>query len=287
MIKCIDSGKFGDVWECIDRFTDVTYAVKKISKEKLTSVKYLNFLYNEISILRKISHPLVIKLYAVYEDEEFVMLLTEYVPYGNLYKRISLRKKFNEIDVVMLTRGLFEVLIMLHNKGIIHRDLKLENILMTSKSCDFEFKLADFGLSCYTKKLSRLRSGSPGYIAPEILSGNSYSNKADVFSAGVIIYILLTGKSPFGIGSENQILERNTRCDINYNDISLSAEAKEFLKDALNPQPCYRVTSDEASRSTWLRYRKCSDTETLFCLRTESTPGSAFFKSFEKVKSNY
>jgi calcium/calmodulin-dependent protein kinase I len=215
--------------------------------------------------MRKLDHPNIVRLYKVFEDSESISLLMEYVPYGNLYKRVQMRMQFNERDMVLFTRNLMDVLNYLHSKGIIHRDLKLENILMTSKYNDFEFKIADFGLACYLNTMNKTCSGSPGYMAPEILKGVSYGIKADIFSAGVVIYIALSGSSPFRANNINGIIEKNLRCKIKFDrfdQTKVSAAAVYFLQDLLNPDPRLRPTAFEALGSNWVKLRKYSDSET-------------------------
>ena len=265
VIKTIDSGEFGTVFLCEEVCTHSPFAVKKINKSLLLEKTSLNQVFNEITILKKLNHPLVIKLYTVFEDEDSVSLLTDYIPYGNLYQRIIKRKKFSEDEVMVLARNLYEVIAMLSKHRIIHRDIKLENILMTSDSCDFEFKLADFGLACFTDRYHKTCSGSPGYMAPEILRQKGYSVKADVFSAGVVIYILLAGGSPFKASTREQIIEKNMICNIRYDTKALhkvSFLAVGFLKVVLDPEPAERITADIALGNIWLNLlRKRSDTE--------------------------
>ena len=184
------------------------------------------------------------------------------------------RKKFQEGEAMIFARKLYDVISMLSERRIIHRDIKLENILMSSNTCDFEFKLADFGLACFIDKYHKTCSGSPGYMAPEILRNKGYSVKADVFSAGVVIYILLAGASPFKGSSREQIVERNTICKIKYDDKifpNVSVHAVDFLQNVLNPEPAERVTADIALSNRWLSAsRKCSDTEA-FSMKASNT----------------
>ena len=177
----------------------------------------------------------------------------EYVPYGNLLQRINKRKKLKESDVVKFAKEMVEILEFLHSNFILHRDLKLENILMVSKINDFEFKLADFGLACYLDKETNTRSGSPGYLAPELFQrAGRCTPKADMFSFGIIVYTLLTGVSPFRGNSRNAILDKNIKCIIDYKPSlfkEISNEAKGFLKDLLNSHPNERLNAEDAAQS--------------------------------------
>ena len=218
IVKHIDSGKFGSVKLCqaMINSKNKKYALKEIQKQQLDDTKFLQQLHNEISFLRKFRHKNIIKLYRVYEDPVNIYLILEYVPHGNLLKRVLMKKKFSESEVAKFSKRLFQVLAYIHSYGIIHRDMKLENILITHPQKLHKFKIADFGLSCYIDRSKRMKSGSPGYMAPEILRGQSYSTKIDIFSSGVIIYTLLTGCSPFLGHTPEKTIENNTLCTLNF-----------------------------------------------------------------------
>ncbi|OMJ70824.1 hypothetical protein SteCoe_31124 [Stentor coeruleus] len=281
IIKEIDSGKFGTVYLCQDINTHEEYAMKKILKKDLINAKYLNQIFNEIAILRKLDHKSIIKLYKVYEEKKYISLILEYIPYGNMLKRILKKKKLTEKQVMIFSRNLFEVLAYIHSKGIIHRDLKLENILMTSNTGNSEFKLADFGLACYIDKSLKSKSGSPGYMAPEILRGNTYSTKVDVFSAGIIIFILLTGTSPFVANTTQKIIEKNLKCRICFegNECkSMSRHATSFIIEILTSEPTYRPTAQQVLKHPWIKYKSCSDSEL-----ASSSPYTSAGKLFGEV----
>jgi serine/threonine protein kinase len=246
VIKEIDSGRFGAVKLCQDLKSHQQFALKQIEKTTLVNPKYVNQLFNEISLLRKLDHKNIIKLYRVYEDPECVYLVLEYVPCGNLLQKVLKEKRFKYEDIREFATKLFEVLNYIHSQGVIHRDLKLENILMTSQKFLTDFKLADFGLACYSDKSLKLKSGSPGYMAPEILRGESYSTKVDIFSAGVIIYILFTSSSPFLAVSQDKVIQKNLKCDIDFDCKALKSLGKETLglmKSILCSDPTFRPTA--------------------------------------------
>ena len=277
IIKEIDSGQFGSVSLCRSVETHQEYAVKIISRSTLSNKKLLNQLYNEITILKRLDHPNIIQLYKIFQSSESIFLLMEYIPYGNMYHRIRVKRRFSEHDVLVFSRGLFEVLEYLSSRKIIHRDLKLENILMASKTNDSDFKLADFGLSCYADTIIKSCSGSPGYMAPEALRGAKVSTKSDVFSAGVIIYTLLSGISPFLATSINEVIRRNARCDIKFKANSfrgISKAAVAFLEEILHHNPQLRPYASEALRNEWLCYRRRKDSENTAIQRESSTPRS-------------
>ena len=255
IIKSIDSGQFGEVYLCESIETHEQYAVKKIPKSKLNTVKTLSCLYNEIRIQRKLKHRFIVQLYQVFEDDDFVYLVMELIREGNLFKRIVHNPKTSEVEIKEFSRNLIETIEYIHEIGIIHRDIKPENIIMTTKDSICSFKLADFGLACFTEQHDRTCAGSPGYMAPEMLRGEAYSSKIDYFSIGVIIYILLTGFAPFGANSTHEILSKNLRCEISFNTFpvrKLSIDTRKFLKQILNPDQTKRPSGFELLHSDWL-----------------------------------
>lgn len=280
ILKLIDSGQFGKVSLCRDLITGEEFAVKVIKRSKLVYKKALNQLFNEVKIMKALNHPNIVKLHKVFQDPVSVLILMEYVPYGNLYQRVQKKKKFAEKDVIIFARALFELLVFLSLRKIVHQDLKLENILMCSKGNDSEFKLADFGLACYLDKAVKGRSGSPGYMAPEILSMGKCAGNSDVFSAGVVIYVLLTGTSPFLAKNVDEVVKRNAQCMVKYPDKvfrNISDLAKAFLEEILNGDPKSRPHALEASGHEWLWTQRSKDTRSTTQLEC-NTPKIKFVK---------
>ena len=151
---------------------------------------------NEIQIMRSLDHPNVLKLHEVHETANTLYLVLDLLEGGELLERLTLRRSYSEYDCIMVLKRIFETLAYMHSKGIMHRDIKLENIILTSKQDDYDLKLVDFGLSCYvkTKVAIHKRCGTPGFCAPEVLNYKDehclYSEKCDVFSVGCIFYQL-------------------------------------------------------------------------------------------------
>jgi serine/threonine protein kinase len=289
IIKKLNKSQMNTIYLCQDIVTKQEFALKKIKKNTLTDCKALHQVYNEICILKKVDHPNVIKLYKVYENQKNICLIMEYTPYGNLCQRLKARNLFTEKDVIYMCRTLLETFSYLHSKGIVHRNLKLESILMMCCNAS-DFKITDFGHACFVDKMYNSRSGSPGYIAPEILRGNCYSSKVDIFSVGVIVYILLTGMQPFYAHNLSQVLEKNIKCSVKFNIKELkdlSVHAVDLLKDLLNSEPYLRPTADIALKSLWLKFRTYNDSEpTSISLKLDSTKGENFSKVSERLIVN-
>lgn len=142
--------------------------------------------------MRAIDHENIIKLYEVYESDKYIHLVFEYLEGGELFERIKSKGLYQEKDAISVMKNLLLALDYLHQKGIIHRDLKPENLILASKENDYALKIADFGLASFIAKGESLflRCGSPGYVAPELLEDKGYNTKADIFSAGIILYVM-------------------------------------------------------------------------------------------------
>lgn len=193
--KLIGKGNFAKVHIAKYKKTEVTYAIKTIEKAKmLDNLKNLTSLQKEIEILRKLNHKYIIKLYEVYENDLYVHLVIEYLIGGELFKLLQAKKHYCEKDAAMAIKCVLEALLYMHERGVIHRDLKPENLILASN--DTHLKIADFGLATISQpgQLETLRCGSVGYVAPEILNNQGYNTQADIFSAGIILYIL------YGVG---------------------------------------------------------------------------------------
>lgn len=255
VIKNIDIGRFGSVSLCQDIMTANEFAVKMIKKELLNDNMKIKQVKDEIKAMRRINSPVCVKLYRVYEDDENVFLVMEYLPYGNLLQRLMKVRKFEEWEAVLLVRNLFEVIYYFGAIGIVHRDIKLENLLMVSANNNYEIKIVDFGLACRSEKTRSKKCGSPGFIAPEILNGLEYCNKVDVFSAGVVIYALLAGKLPFFSKNMHTALEKNQNCEVIFERQEWKTRshlAINFIRGVLTRDPASRPTAEEALNHPWI-----------------------------------
>jgi len=234
-------------------------AVKTFDKSLLHSNdKAKASLINEINIMRKLSHDNIIKLYEIYENDHAIFLIVELLRGGELFERIVKKGQYNEKDTCTLMKKLLSSLNYLHERGIMHRDLKPENLILKDNDNDWDIKIADFGLATHINVSEFLfkRCGTPGYVAPEILADEKYDEKVDIFSAGVILYILLTGGSPFHGKSYNEILWKNKTCDIkfNFNDYGhkISESATDLMKKMLAKDPKQRISAREALQHDWI-----------------------------------
>jgi len=195
----LGSGNFAVVKKCWPKGQKAGpfYAVKIIDKSK---VEDMGDIEREIEIMGLVDHPNVIKLIEIFDESKKMNLVMELVTGGELFDRIVSLGNYTEKDAAVVMSTLCNALDYLHQKGIVHRDLKPENILLENDSKDAPIKVADFGLARMIsgKDMMKTACGTPGYVAPEVLQNKGYSSGAvDLWSAGVILYILLCGFPPF------------------------------------------------------------------------------------------
>ncbi|KAK3434447.1 hypothetical protein EUGRSUZ_D01928 [Eucalyptus grandis] len=250
-------GQFGVIRACSDKLTGEVLACKSIAKDRLVRPDDLQSVKLEIEIMSRLSgHPNVVNLKAVYEEEDCVHLLMELCVGGELFHRLEKHGSFSEKEARVLFKQLMQVIEYCHDNGIVHRDLKPENILLVSTSSSSPIKLADFGLATYIRPGQRLHGtvGSPFYIAPEVLVGG-YSQAADVWSAGVILYILLSGVPPFWGKTRSKIFEAVRAANLRFPAShweGISSLAKDLIAGMLQLDPTKRLTAAEVIDHPWM-----------------------------------
>lgn len=248
------------VRKCMDRESKVWYAIKSIRKSKVGKVDVLK---REVALLKECDHPNIIELIEVHEDTKYLHLITELCTGGELFDRIiektqSAEGHFSERDAAQLVQCILDAIAYCHNqKGIVHRDLKPENFLFSSKDDDAVIKIIDFGLSRHDdmqKGIMNTKVGTPYYVAPEVLN-REYTKSCDIWSIGVITYILLCGYPPFYGDTDNQIFDsvRTGRFDFpspDWDDIS--DNAKDFICSLLRRDPSKRLSASDALKHSWI-----------------------------------
>ncbi|KAB1200900.1 CDPK-related kinase 5 [Morella rubra] len=234
-------------------------AVKVIPKAKMNTAIAIEDVRREVKILRALTgHNNLVQFYDAYEDHENVYIVMELCEGGELLDRILSRGgKYTEDDAKAVLIQILNVVAFCHLHGVVHRDLKPENFLFTSKDENSQLKAIDFGLSDFVKPDEKLNDivGSAYYVAPEVLH-RSYSTEADVWSIGVIAYILLCGSRPFWARSESGIFRAVLKADPSFDEQpwpALSAEAKDFVKRLLNKDPRKRMTAAQALSHRWIK----------------------------------
>ncbi|KAH6818691.1 CDPK-related kinase 1 [Perilla frutescens var. frutescens] len=233
-------------------------AVKVIPKSKMTTAIAIEDVRREVKMLRSLTgHKNLVQFYEAYEDENNVYVVMELCKGGELLDRILSRGgKYAEEDAKIIMVQILNVVAYCHLQGVVHRDLKPENFLFTSKDENSCLKAIDFGLSDYVKPDERLNDivGSAYYVAPEVLH-RSYGTEADMWSIGVIAYILLCGSRPFWSRTESGIFRAVLKADPSFDEApwpSLSPDAVDFVKRLLNKDYRKRLTAAQALSHPWL-----------------------------------
>lgn len=233
-------------------------AVKVIAKSKMTTAIAIEDVRREVKILRALTgHKNLVQFYEAYEDDDNVYIVMELCSGGELLDRILARGgKYSEEDAKAVMVQILNVVAFCHLQGVVHRDLKPENFLFISKEENSPLKAIDFGLSDYVKPDERLNDivGSAYYVAPEVLH-RSYGTEADMWSVGVIAYILLCGSRPFWARTESGIFKAVLKADPSFDEApwpSLSSDAIDFVKRLLNKDYRKRLTAAQALSHPWL-----------------------------------
>ena len=250
----IGEGGFGKVRTIIHKKTGQLRAMKLIKKSK-------EFNLDEIENLMLLNHPNILKLFEYYYDEEEnIYIITEYIRGEELFNKIQEVVRFSEEEAAIIIKSVLQAIAYCHSRGIIHRDLKPENILIPTGSSKIDYtllKIIDFGASVLKKDDGKIsfRFGTPYYIAPEVLK-ESYNEKCDVWSIGVIFYLLLLGQAPFDGEDDDTICQKIISEEIDYEKSSikaLSKEAVDFMKKLLEKNPDKRISSSQALEHAWIK----------------------------------
>ncbi|XP_020592178.1 CDPK-related kinase 3-like [Phalaenopsis equestris] len=259
--KEVGRGHFGHTCTARVRKGDMKgqiVAVKIISKAKMTTAVAIEDVRREVKILKALSgHKNLVKFYDACEDALNVYIVMELCEGGELLDRILSRGgRYMEEDAKGIVSQILSVVAFCHLQGVVHRDLKPENFLFTSRDENAPMKIIDFGLSDFIRPDERLNDivGSAYYVAPEVLH-RSYNTEADIWSIGVITYILLCGSRPFWARTESGIFRSVLRADPNFDDSpwpTISIDAKNFVKRLLNKDYRKRMTAAQALTHPWL-----------------------------------
>ncbi|KAM3281147.1 calcium-dependent protein kinase 1 [Capsicum chacoense] len=256
--KKLGQGQFGTTFKCIEKGTRKEYACKSIAKRKLLTDDDVEDVRREIQIMHHLAgHPNVISIKGAYEDAVAVHVVMEHCAGGELFDRIIQRGHYTERKAAELTRTIFGVVEACHSLSVMHRDLKPENFLFVDQKEDSLLKTIDFGLSVFFKPGERFTDvvGSPYYVAPEVLK-KRYGPEADVWSAGVIVYILLSGVPPFWAENEQGIFEQVLHGDLDFSSDpwpSISEDAKDLVRGMLVRDPRKRLTAHEVLCHRWVQ----------------------------------
>lgn len=253
----LGEGGYGAVYLATDKKSKAVRAIKSIAKDAIPNA---NKFQAEIDLMQSLDHPNIIKLYESFEDKQKVYLAMELCEGGDMYDMITEHGCFIESDVACIMRQVLHAVWYMHKNGVVHRDLKPENVLFDSKGeiSQTQIKIIDFGISCCWVKGDTLMStkcGSPFYLAPEVLAGR-YGNEVDVWSCGIIMYILFCGCPPFNGADDSSVLRAVKRAKVTYGEAEwarVSKSAKDMILKLLVADPSRRFTAEQALNHRFLQ----------------------------------
>ncbi|XP_010505115.1 PREDICTED: calcium-dependent protein kinase 25-like [Camelina sativa] len=251
-------GQFGTTFVCVEKGTGKEYACKSIPKRKLENEEDVEDVRREIEIMKHLlGQPNVISIKGAYEDAVAVHMVMELCRGGELFDRIVERGHYSERKAAHLAKVILGVVQTCHSLGVMHRDLKPENFLFVNDHEDSPLKAIDFGLSMFLKPGENFTDvvGSPYYIAPEVLN-KDYGPEADIWSAGVMIYVLLSGSAPFWGETEEEIFNEVLEGELDLSSEpwpQVSDRAKDLIRNMLERNPKKRLTAQQVLCHPWIR----------------------------------
>ena len=257
VLEKVGTGTFGRVYRVIHKASGQERALKVVSQKLVQFQDDEKEFLKEIEMLHQLDHPSIIKVYEYFVKNSNYYVIQEYCRGGELYEQIYNTESFTEKNAAEIICQLLSALCYLHSNNIVHRDLKPENIMLESKNKgDFSIKLIDFGTAnyCYPNSNLNQKVGTSYYIAPEVIMKN-YNKKCDVWSAGIILYILLCGFPPFDGESDDDIMDTILKEDVLFDGPeweNISPEAISFLKKLLAKNPTTRIDAENSLKDEWL-----------------------------------
>jgi len=251
LLEQIHTGGFTSIWLAEHETLKMKVAVKKVPKANITTDDQITRLTRELSLLKQLHHPFIAEFFESIEDDENYYYAMEYAEHGNLLNFVNTHGNLPESQSRFYFCQIISVLEYLHNVlSIVHRDLRTENILLDRHD---NIRVIDFGFSVQstaTHPLMNTKCGSPSYAAPEMIRGQAYTRSADIWSAGVVLYVLVTGDLPFRDDNMQRLLQK-----IVYTDVTcppfLSPAVTDLIRKMLAKNPDTRITIDKIKEHHW------------------------------------
>eukprot|EP01110_Echinostelium_bisporum_P011505 TRINITY_DN53_c0_g2_i1.p1 TRINITY_DN53_c0_g2~~TRINITY_DN53_c0_g2_i1.p1 ORF type:complete len:338 (+),score=65.33 TRINITY_DN53_c0_g2_i1:99-1112(+) len=254
----VGNGAFSIVREATNKETGEKVAIKQIAKQHISSAD-MKRLSTEIEIMKKLKHRNIIQLIDVFDNSStHLYLVMELVQGGELFDKIVSKGQYSEKDACNIVKQIVQAVEYMHQHGVCHRDLKPENLLCSGEDDNELVRIADFGLSKIFEGGEELKTacGTPDYVAPEVLECKPYDSAVDLWSVGVITYILLCGYTPFYADTHHELFKKITNLDYEFlspewDDIS--DNGKDFIQKLLVGDPTKRLTAEQCLNHSWLK----------------------------------
>jgi len=295
--KDLGEGSYGVVNKARDKATDALRAVKTIDLKKVTNAARFE---KEVAIQQNLDHPHIVKLYDVFKDAKKMYLVMELCTGGELFDRIVAEAEkhaddgkegqaFDERGAANYMQQILGAMFYLHSKDFVHRDIKPENFLLQSKADNAAIKVIDFGLAKEfkpgSKELMKTKAGTPYYVAPQVLQG-AYDEKCDIWSCGVICYILLCGYPPFYGDRDEDILRRVKKGDFDFPSPDwdeITSEGKNIIQSMLTLDPAKRPSAENLLDHAWLKHQADKPTGTIGSCITKQLKSFTGYKKLKKI----
>ncbi|KNA11833.1 hypothetical protein SOVF_131470 [Spinacia oleracea] len=249
--RTIGEGTFAKVKFAINTDTGESVAVKILAKTSILKHRMVEQIRREISIMKIVRHPFIVRLHEVLASRTKIYIILEFVPGGELFDKIVHKGKLSEMESRKYLQQLVDAISHCHKKGVYHRDLKPENLLLDARD---NLKVSDFGLSAVPQEgidLLHTTCGTPNYVAPEVLNGRGYDGAAaDIWSCGVILYVLLAGYLPFQETDLPSLYKKINAAEYSC-PFWFSPGAKSLIGKMLDPNPKARITIEEIRKDPW------------------------------------
>ncbi|WVZ72748.1 hypothetical protein U9M48_021162 [Paspalum notatum var. saurae] len=252
--RMLGQGTFAKVYHARNLASNQSVAIKVIDKEKVLRVGMIEQIKREISVMRLVRHPNIVQLHEVMASKSKIYFAMEYVRGGELFARVA-KGRLKEDASRKYFQQLIGAVDFCHSRGVYHRDLKPENLLVDENG---NLKVSDFGLSALKEcqkqdGLLHTTCGTPAYVAPEIINKKGYDGaKADIWSCGVILFVLLAGYLPFHDANLVDMYRKISRGDVKYPHW-FSSDLRKFMSRLLDPNPNTRITIEKLVENPWFK----------------------------------